>query len=79
MDYRLITPNLALREHEARLRDATRAWQAAEAYRRMRIRNNLRKAILETVRLDGSVQDLATELAGLVQRAERRLSGRPCC
>lgn len=79
MDYRLMTPNLALREHEARLRDANRAWQAAEAYRRMRIRSNLRKAILETVRLDGSVQDLATEFAELVRRTEQRLSGRPCC
>ncbi len=79
MDYGLITTNQALREHEERLNAAARTRQAAEAYRRMRIRSNLRKAILETVRLDGSTRELATEFAGLVQRAERRLSGRTCC
>ncbi len=79
MDYGLMTTEQALREHKERLDAAARRRQAAEAIQRRRIRSLLRKAILQTVRLDGTTRELATELAGLVRRAERRLSGRPCC
>ena len=79
MNRMLWTTNEALREHERRLRCSTRARQANEAYRRMKIRSSLRRAIVETLRLDGDVQELATEFAGLVRRTEQRLSGRPCC
>lgn len=79
MNRLLMTTKEALREHTERLERAERARQVSEVYRRMRIRGRLRKAILETVRLDGSAQELAVELHGLVRSAERRLSGRPCC
>ena len=79
MDYLLMSPREALREHAERLQRAARARQASEVPHRMRIRGRLRKAILETVRLDGSARELAVEFSGLVRKAEHRLSGRPCC
>ena len=72
MDRLLLTPRQALREHNERLQKAERARQAVQAYRRLRIRSRLRKAILDMVRL-------AVEFSGLVRNTERRLSGRPCC
>jgi len=79
MDFALITTRQALREHGERLEKASRVRQATEAHRRKRIRSGLRKAILETVKLDGSTTELVTEFSRLVQRAEHRFSGRPCC
>jgi len=79
MNGMLWTTKEVLREHDGRLRSATCARQANEAYRRMKIRSSLRRAIAETLRLDGDIQELATEFDGLVRRTERRLSGRPCC
>ncbi len=78
MDLFLMTPREALREHGERLQRAARARQASEIYQRMRIRSRLRKAILETVRLDGSTRELAVEFSRLVRKAECRLSGRLC-
>jgi len=74
-----LTTNEMLREHDRRLHAAAQSRRANEAYRRMKIRSSLRKAIMETLRSDGDVQELATEFAGLVRCTERRLSGRPCC
>jgi head-tail adaptor len=79
MNYLLMTPRESMREHAERLQEAARTRQEAEIHHRMRIRSRLRKAILETVRLDGSTRELAVEFTGLIQKAERRLSGRPCC
>ena len=79
MDLRLMTSRQALREHDERVQKAARSRQAVEAYQRMRIRSRLRKAILETIRLDGSTRELAIELAGLVQTTERQLTGGNCC
>ena len=79
MDLILMSPREALREHAERLERAARARQAAEIHQRIRIRSRLRKAILETLKLDGSTQELAVEFSGLVRKAERRLSGRACC
>ena len=79
MDLLLMTSREALREHGERLQRAARARQASEICQRMRIRGRLRKAILETVRLDGSTRELAAEFSGLVLKAECRLSERPCC
>lgn len=79
MDRILTTPREALREHAERLQRAARARQASEIHHRLQIRSRLRKAILETVRLDGSTRELAVELDALIRKAERRLSGRPCC
>ena len=79
MDLRILTTNETLREHKRRLDRAAASRRANEAYRRMKIRISLRKAILETIRSDGDIQDLAAEFAGLVRSTERRLDGRPCC
>jgi hypothetical protein len=79
MDLLLMTPRETLREHGERLKRAEQSRRASEVSQRMRIRSRLRKAILETVRLDGGTRELAVELHGLVRSAERRLSGRPCC
>ena len=79
MDLLLMTPREAQREHDNRLQKAARARQALAAYHRMRIRGRLRKAIMETVRLDGTTRELAMEFNGLIRKTERRLSGRPCC
>lgn len=79
MDLFLMTPGEALREHTERLQRAEQSRRVSEVSQRMRIRGRLRKAILETVKLDGSTRELAVELNGLVRNAERRLSGRPCC
>lgn len=79
MDRILMTPREALRDHAERLQRAEQSRRVSEVSQRMRIRSSLRKAILETVRLDGGTQELVVELHGLVRRAERRLSGRPCC
>ncbi len=74
-----ITPQQTIREHEERLRRASEQRRAGEAVRRMRIRSQLNKAILESVRLDGTTRDLAMEFAGMVRHAERRLTGNSCC
>jgi hypothetical protein len=79
MNHLFMTPRESTREHTERLQRALRTRQALEAYHRMRIRSRLRKAILETVRLDGSTRELAMELDGLIRKTEHRLSGRPCC
>jgi len=79
MDRILMTPREALREHADRLQRAARARQAAEIYQRMRIRGRLRKAIVETIKLEGSTQELAEEFSRLARSAEQRLSKRPCC
>lgn len=79
MDHILMTPREALREHAERLQRAEQSRRVSEVSQRMRIRSRLRKAILETVRLDGGTRELAVELHGLVRNAERRLSGRSCC
>ena len=79
MDLFLMTPEEALREHAERLQRAERSRRVFEISQRMRIRGWLRKAILETIRLDGSTRELAEELNGLVRKTERRFSGRPCC
>jgi len=79
MDHVTLTTNHALREYERRLRDSAKARQANDAYRRMKIRSSLRRAIVETLRLDGDVQELATEFTGLIRSAERRFDRRPCC
>jgi len=79
MDRILTTPRQVLREHAERLQRAERSRRVLEISQRMRIRGWLRKAILETVRLNGSTRELAEELNGLVRKSERRFSGRPCC
>lgn len=79
MDLLLMTPRQSLREHSDRLKRSAIARRTSEIQQRMRIRNRLRKAILETAKLDGQTRELAVELHALVQSAERRLSGRPCC
>jgi len=79
MEYGLIISSQARREHELRLLEASSARLAVQVCRRMRIRNDLRKAILETVKLDGSTEGLAVEFSGLVRRAEGCLSERSCC
>ncbi len=79
MDLLLVTPGEALREHAERLQRAEQSRRVSEVSQRMRIRGRLRKAILETLELDGSTQELAVEFSGLVRKAERRLSGRACC
>jgi len=79
MDLLLMTPRQSLREYSDRLKRSAIARRTSEIQQRMRIRNLLRKAILETAKLDGQTRDLAVELHALAQSAERRLSGRPCC
>lgn len=79
MDLLLITPRQSLHEHAGRLKRSEVARRTSEIQRRMRIRNLLRKAILESAKLDGETRELAVELHALALRAERRLSGRPCC
>ena len=75
----LMTPSEALRGHGERLQRAAYSRQASEVCQRMRIRNRLRKAILEALTLEGSTQELAAEFSGLVRKTERRFSGRSCC
>ena len=79
MDLLLMTPRETLREHAKRLQRAEQSRLVSEVSQRIRIRSRLRKAILETLKLDGSTQELAVEFSGLVRKAERRLSGRACC
>ena len=79
MVFLLMTPGEALREHTERLQKAEQSRRVSEASQRMRIRGRLRKAILETVRLDGNTRELVVEFSGLVRKAEHRLSGRSCC
>ncbi|UCF10275.1 MAG: hypothetical protein JSW65_00915 [Candidatus Bipolaricaulota bacterium] len=79
MDLRLMTPRQSLREYSERLERAAIARRRVEIHQRMRVRNRLRKAILEIVKLDGKTPEVAVELNGLIRSVERRLSGRPCC
>ena len=79
MDLLLMTPRQSLREHSDRLKRSAMARRTSEIQQRMRIRSLLRKAILETAKLDGQTRELAVELHALVRSAERRFSGRPCC
>jgi len=79
MDLLLMTPRQSLREHSDRLKRSAIARRTSKIQQRIRIRNLLRKAILETAKLDGQTRDLAVELHALAQCAERRLNGRPCC
>ena len=75
----LMTPEDAQRAYAERLRLTERNRRASEIQHRLRLRRQLRKAILETVRLEGGAQELETEFSGVIRSAERRMSGRPCC
>jgi hypothetical protein len=62
-----------LQEQERRVQAAMNTRRENEAVRRMRIRRNLRKAIVETHRLDGDFHRLAAEFCGLVVCTTRRV------
>jgi len=78
MDLRLTTVNEVSRDYSRRLERAAAARTAAEIRHRMRVRNRLRKAILEVVKLRGETPDVACELKRLIRGAECRLGERPC-
>jgi len=72
-------PREALREHHELLRRSADARRANEIRQRTRIRNRLRAAVLETIRLGWSTGELADEIDALTQRADAHLRGRSCC
>ena len=78
MDLRFMTVNDVLRDYSGRLERAAAARTAVEIRHRMRVRNRLRKAILEIVKLQGQTPDVAYELDALIRGAECRLGERPC-
>lgn len=75
----LMTSRDVQREYTERLQTMERDRQGWEIRHRLRLRRQLRKAILEAARLEGGAQDLAREFSGLVRSAESRLGKRACC
>ncbi len=75
----LMTSKDVQRAYMHRLEENERKRHASEIKHRKQLRQQLREAIQETVKLDGGAQALAVEYAGLVRSANARLRERPCC